>query len=168
VVVVIMGVSGSGKTTVGRALATALRGRFYDADDFHSVQSIAKMQRGEPLTETDREPWLRDLAARIGGWLREPGAVVLACSALTARSREILGVGRDGVALVWLNGAEALIRRRIEDREHFMPASLLASQVATLEPPEDAIVLDIAAKPEALVEAITAELERHGAAGGEQ
>lgn len=159
-VVVIMGVSGGGKTTVGRALAAAMQGRFYDADDFHAAGNVAKMQRGEALTEADREPWLRELAARIDHWRRESGVVVLACSALTARSREILGVGRDGVALVWLNGDEALIRRRMEEREHFMPASLLASQLATLEPPDDAIEVDIAAAPEALVETIKAELER--------
>lgn len=165
-VVVIMGVSGSGKTTVGRALAAAVRGQFVDADDFHSAQSVAKMRRGEALTEADREPWLLELAARIDGWRREPGIVALACSALTARSREILGVDRDRIVLVWLNGPEALIRRRIEQREHFMPASLLASQLATLEPPADALELDVAQTPAALVEAIVAALGNVAAGGG--
>jgi gluconokinase len=158
-VVVIMGVSGSGKTTVGRALAAAAGGRFHDADDYHPAANVAKMRDGVPLTDDDREPWLRDLRARIDAWLREDETVVLACSALTERIRGVLGTDREGVHLVWLTGPSELIRERMGDRAHFMPASLLDSQLALLEPPEHALALDVRQKPEALVTSIIRHLD---------
>lgn len=159
-VVVIMGVSGSGKTTVGRALAGRLAAPFVDGDDYHPAANVAKMRSGIPLTEDDREAWLRDLRAEIDAWLAASATVVLACSALTERSREILGTGRDGVRLVHLRGSKELITGRMRAREHFMPASLLESQLATLEPPEGALELDVAASPATLVARIIADLEQ--------
>jgi gluconokinase len=151
-VVVIMGVSGSGKTTIGRALARAAGGRFFDADDFHSEANIQKMRGGAPLTEVDREPWLRELRQGIDAWLEQPGLSVLACSALTARSRALLGVERPGVRLVFLCATKAIIEARMLGRDHFMPAALLQSQFDTLEPPDHALVLDASASADALVE----------------
>ncbi|MGE5813653.1 MAG: gluconokinase [Acidobacteriota bacterium] len=151
-VAIVMGVSGSGKTTIGRALARAAGGRFHDADDFHSDVNIAKMRGGTPLSELDREPWLRTLRECIDRWLEEPGLTVLACSALTRRSRVLLGAGRPGVRLVFLRAPKAAIEARMRGRDHFMPPSLLQSQFDALEPPDDALVLDATAPPEILVE----------------
>lgn len=142
-VIVVMGVSGSGKSTVGQALATAIGGRFYDADDYHSLANVQKMRNGEALTEADREPWLRALRSAIDEWLTQPGVSVLACSALKQRYRERLRVDGDKVRLVHLRGSPDLIRSRMSARNHFMPAGLLESQYETLEPPSDALNLDI-------------------------
>src|SRR5690606_32996091 len=101
-VVVVMGVSGSGKTTVGRALAARLGAEFHDADDYHPQANVEKMLAGVPLTEADRKPWLERLRGAIDSWLETGTTAVLACSALTARSRAILGTGREGVRLVFL------------------------------------------------------------------
>lgn len=157
-VILVMGVSGSGKTTVGRALARTVGRRFYDADDYHSPANVAKMRSGTPLTDEDRADWLRDLRSRIDGWLLEDDTVVLACSALTARIREVLGAERDGVRVVYLRGAKELIRARMRGREHFMPPALLDSQFALLEPPEDALELDVSQPPEELVTRVITEL----------
>jgi gluconokinase len=157
-VILIMGVSGSGKTTVGRALAAAVDGRFEDADDYHPAVNVAKMRGGTPLTDEDRAAWLRELRARIDTWLREEGIVVLACSALTQHIRGALGADRDGVHLVYLHGSKDLIRARMRDRDHFMPPSLLDSQFALLEPPEPALDLDIRLTPEELVARIVGHL----------
>lgn len=151
-VVVIMGVSGSGKTTIGRALARAAGGSFVDADAFHSEENIEKMRGGTPLTEADREPWLRALRHAIDAWLEQPGLWVLACSALTARSRTLLGVGRPGVRLVFLNATKEIVEARMQGRNHFMPPALIQSQFDTLEAPGDALVLDVTDAPDALVE----------------
>ncbi len=157
-VILIMGVSGSGKSTVGRALAGAVNGHFYDADDYHSAANIEKMRSGEPLTDGDREAWLRALRSRMDEWLLGEETVVLACSALTERIRGLLGANRDGVHLVYLNGSKEVIAARMRAREHFMPADLLDSQFALLEPPERALDLDISQAPEALVSSILSEL----------
>lgn len=157
-VVLIMGVSGSGKTTVGRALARAVGGRFADADDYHPAANVAKMRGGQPLTDEDREAWLRELRSRIDTWLLDDGSVVLACSALTQRIRGALGADRDGVHLVYLRGSKEVIRARMHHRDHFMPASLLDSQFALLEPPEHALNLDVRGTPEALVTRIVSHL----------
>jgi gluconokinase len=151
-VVVIMGVAGSGKTTVGRALAEAAGGLFFDADAFHSEENIRKMRGGTPLTEADREPWLRVLRETIDSWLEQPGFRVLACSALTARSRARLGVERPGMKLVFLNATQEIVEARMRGRDHFMPLALIQSQFDTLEPPADALVLDVTAPPGALVQ----------------
>lgn len=153
-VIVIMGVSGSGKSTVGRALARAIGARFHDADDFHPAANIEKMRNGQPLTEEDRGPWLLALRNGIDEWLTQTGVSVLACSALTVASRELLGVDRESVRLVYLRGSPELIRSRMRGRQHFMPPELLATQVATLEPPGRALTLDIDEPVEKLVERI--------------
>ena len=132
-VVVVSGVTATGKSTVGRALARRLGVAYADADDFHPPGNIAKMRAGQPLTEADREPWL----AAIGGWLRfraEVGAVA-SCSALRRRHREQLLAAAPGVVFLQLTGAEAVLRSRLRQRDdHFMPESLLDSQLGTLEP----------------------------------
>ena len=133
--VVVMGVTGSGKTTVGQALADRLGVEFADADDFHSTASIAKMASGHPLDDDDRAPWL----AAIGSWLAEhdeQGAVV-GCSALRRRYRDVLRSAAPRLQLLHLTGDPAVLTRRVSDRPgHFMPASLITSQLETLEPLE--------------------------------
>ena len=133
--VVLMGVAGVGKTTVGELVARELGLPFHDADDFHSDENRRKMAAGIPLTEEDREPWLHDLARRMHDWEAEGGAVV-ACSALRRRHRELLA-GSGPVRFVWLDADEATIRSRLATRKgHYMPPSLLDSQVEALEPPK--------------------------------
>jgi gluconokinase len=136
VLIVVMGVAGVGKTTVGRRVAAELGVPFHDADDFHSEENRRKMATGIPLTEEDRAPWLRDLARRIGEWEREGGAV-LACSALRRAHREVLASGAPGrVVFVFLDADPETIRPRLAARAgHYMPPALLDSQLATLEPP---------------------------------
>jgi carbohydrate kinase (thermoresistant glucokinase family) len=131
---VLMGVAGVGKTTVGELVARELGLPFHDADTFHSEESRRKMAAGIPLTEPDREPWLRDLARRMRAWEAEGGAVV-ACSALRRRHRELLA-GAGPVRFVWLDADEKTIRERIVTRTgHYMPPALLDTQLETLEPP---------------------------------
>ena len=152
VVVVLMGVSGAGKTAVGTRLAKALGGTFVEGDDFHPPANVAKMRSGVPLDDADRQPWLETLSREIGAWLEAGRTVVLACSALKQRYRDILKAGRPGVRFVHLKGDEDLIRQRLEHRRgHYMPASLLDSQLAALEEPADAITVGIDASPDAIV-----------------
>ncbi len=154
-IVVVMGVSGAGKSTIGRRLAERLGIPFLDADEFHPPENVAKMAAGTPLTDADRGPWLELLNAKLR---REPSAV-LACSALKAAYRDILARGIPDCRFVHLRGGIELIRARLEARRHrYMPASLLESQFATLEPPADAIEADVAQAPEACVEQILAAL----------
>jgi gluconokinase len=159
--IIIMGVSGSGKTVVGRLLAARLGWAFHDADDFHPAENVRKMEAGQPLTDTDREPWLGRLAALLDTASRDT-PLVLACSALKRSYRQRLGLPHPARRLVSLTGPADLLRKRIEQRAgHFMPAALLDSQLATLEPPAAAelpIVIDVSAAPEALAERITAAL----------
>jgi len=156
-VVIVMGVSGAGKSTVGRALADRLGYPFLDADEFHPPQNVAKMASGMPLTDADRAPWLDALNRRLGG---TPDAV-LACSALKDAYRRRLAQGLANCRFVHLRGDIELIRARLQTRQHrYMPASLLESQYATLEPPHDAIEVDIAAGILDCVEAIAARLAR--------
>lgn len=157
-VIVLMGVSGVGKTTVGRRLAEALGFGYAEGDSYHPPANVEKMRSGRPLEDEDRWPWLRSMAADIDRWLAEDRGMVLACSALKRAYRDLLIGGRGGVRLVQLTGDEALIRSRIEARRHeYMPASLLVTQLATLQPPtadENPIVVDVRDPPEACVEAI--------------
>jgi gluconokinase len=151
-VIVLMGVSGSGKTTVGERLAEALGGQFFEGDAYHPPANVEKMHAGTPLDDADREPWLAILSREIGHWLDEGTTAILACSALKQSYRDVLKAGRAGVHFVHLDGDEALIRRRLGQRQgHYMPPSLLASQLATLESPGDALTIDIGQSPAAIV-----------------
>jgi gluconokinase len=154
-VIVLMGVSGTGKTEVGTRLARALNGEFAEGDDYHPPANVAKMRSGVPLDDADREPWLETLSREIGAWLDAGKTVVLACSALKQSYRDILKAGRPGVRFVYLKGDEALISSRLEGRHgHYMPASLLDSQLATLEEPKDAVTVGVDATPESIVDKI--------------
>jgi gluconokinase len=154
-IVVVMGVSGSGKTTIGALLAQRLGCDFIEGDDFHPAANVAKMAAGTPLDDADRLPWL----AALNATLREKRSAVLACSALKQSYREILLKDIPASALVYLHGSFELLQARLKSRQHrYMPASLLQSQFATLEPPGDAIAVDVGASVEACLEAIEARL----------
>lgn len=155
---VVMGVTGSGKTTVGAALGQRLRVPYADADDFHSEANVAKMSAGTPLDDSDRLPWLR----AIGSWLADHAVTggVVSCSALRRAYRDVLRQSAPTVSFVHLDGPEEVVRRRVAGRPgHFMPESLVASQFATLEPlepDERGIVLDLDRSVDDLVEAYLA------------
>lgn len=150
-----MGVSGCGKSTIGAPLAARLGLPFLDADAFHPPGNVAKMAAGTPLTDADRWPWLELLNAK----LHEQKEAVLACSALKESYRRVLARGLADCRFVHLRGSLELIRARLAERKHrYMPASLLESQFAALEPPRDAIDVDVAQPPERCVEAILAGL----------
>jgi carbohydrate kinase (thermoresistant glucokinase family) len=161
--VVVMGVAGVGKTTVGELVADDLGLPFHDADTFHFEASKKKMAAGIPLTEADREPWLRDLARRIRNWEAAGGAVV-ACSALRARHREVLADASPGrMVFVFLDAPPEVVRARLAARKgHYMPTSLLDSQLATLEPPapDEALRIEARGTPEETARAVVAALER--------
>jgi len=158
VIVVVMGVTGVGKTTIGHLVADDFGWAFLDADDFHPSANVAKMRSGVPLTDADREPWLTALRAEIDARLARGESAVLACSALKQSYRDRLQAG-DAVRFVHLQGDAALIRARLLARSgHYMDPGLLASQFAALEDPKGAIVVDIAAPPREIASRIEAEL----------
>ena len=160
-VVVVMGVAGSGKTTVGELLASRNGGKFYDADNFHPPANIAKMASGVPLDDDDRAPWLARLREEVVD-RTPPGALtVLACSALKKAYREQLGVGKGGVALAYLQGNPATLAQRLASRSgHYMKAGMLASQLAVLEEPVpgEGITVSIDGSVEQIVAAIESAL----------
>jgi len=158
--IVVMGVSGVGKTTVGRALADRLGRPFLDADAFHPEANVRKMAAGQPLTEADREPWLGRVAERLLRAHEAGEAPVLACSALGRRSRAALRAACPGLVLVFLHADREVILARLRARpDHFMPPSLLASQLQALEPPTHALEIDADAPVAAIVERIAARVE---------
>jgi gluconokinase len=158
-VVVVMGVSGAGKSTIGRALAASLGWEFHDGDDLHSEDSKRKMHRGQPLTDLDRAPWLVAVRGLIASMLSSGRNAVVACSALKQSYRAEIVVDPAAVKIVYLRGSMRLIAERLANRRgHFMSPSLLQSQFDALEEPADAIVVDISAAPEAIVDAIKAQL----------
>jgi gluconokinase len=158
-IVVVMGVTGAGKTTVGRLLARELGCDFLDADDYHPAANVAKMRAARPLTDDDRRPWLARLNEVLREYAARSAGVVLACSALKANYRDRLVADLPDSRVVYLRGAKALIAARLEARRgHYMDPALLDSQFAALEEPVGAIVADIGPAPEAVAAAILAQL----------
>jgi gluconokinase len=152
-VVVIMGVSGSGKTTIGKGFAKAVGWTFEEGDRWHPPANIEKMRAGIPLGDEDRWPWLDALARAIGEWIVADRRTVLACSALKQTYRDRLSGGRPEIAFAYLKGAQETVADRVSRRRHeYMPSTLLPSQFAALEEPVDAIPLDIRRSPRRLVE----------------
>ena len=159
---IVMGVSGSGKSTIGEALAARLSWVYEDADTFHPASNIAKMSAGQPLTDEDRWPWLQAIADEIDRACKAGEHVVIACSALKRSYRDVLVHGRDDVRIVYLRGTQELIASRLSGRKgHFMPPGLLASQFKTLEPPdpdENPLIVSIDASVEEIVDDIISQL----------
>ncbi|MGK4006962.1 gluconokinase [Sorangium sp. So ce1036] len=154
-IVLVMGVSGAGKTTVGARLARELGWAFVDADDLHPAANIEKMRAGKPLDEQDRAPWIAALSARVAQLLDQGSDAVIACSALKAAHRARLLVDPARMRVVHLTGDPALIAARLSARrDHFMPPGLLPTQLAALEPPEDAVRVDIGRTPGEITAAI--------------
>ena len=150
-----MGVSGSGKSTVGKLLSDRLNCQFYDADDFHPPANVAKMDRGIPLTDGDRAPWLATLQELIERTLRHNQQGVLACSALKQKYRQTMTNNYPEVTFIYLQGSYDCIEQRITARKgHFMGADLLQSQFQALEEPKDALIVDVSLTPEAIAQKV--------------
>jgi carbohydrate kinase (thermoresistant glucokinase family) len=158
-----MGVSGSGKTTIGERLASRIGWRYEDADIFHPASNVAKMSAGQPLTDEDRWPWLRAIAAEIDRASEAGEHIVIGCSALRRVYRDVLVHGRDDIRIVYLKGTQQVIADRLGQRKgHFMPAGLLTSQFGTLEPPtpdEHPVTVSIDAPIETIVDDILSQLQ---------
>jgi gluconokinase len=161
---IVMGVSGSGKSTIADHLAERIGWTFEDGDKFHPASNVAKMHAGHPLTDEDRWPWLRAIAAEIDRACAAGEHVVIACSALKRAYRDILVHGRDDIRIVFLNGTKDLIAKRLAARKgHFMPPGLLDSQFKTLEPPQPSerpITVSIDAPVDGIVDDIARQLEQ--------
>jgi gluconokinase len=160
--IVVMGVSGSGKSTVGRLLAERLDVPFVEGDELHPPRNVALMAAGTPLTDDDRAGWLQAIAARLQEAHAQGRGLVVACSALKRRYRDVLRSGAPDTVFVLLHGDRKLLAERLQQRKgHYMPASLLQSQLETLEPPqadERAFTFDIAAEPAQIVAAVLQRL----------
>lgn len=158
-ILVVMGVSGSGKTTVGKGLAEALGWIFREGDDLHPRANVEKMAQGIPLNDTDRQPWLEAIRQLIDEHLARGEPAVITCSALKKAYRDFLAAKREQVVFVYLKGSMEMLRGRLAQRKgHYMPVDLLASQFATLEEPEDAITVDVALGPDEAIRQILGEL----------
>jgi gluconokinase len=157
-IVVVMGVAGSGKTTVGMMVADAMHCAFLEGDSLHSAANVEKMSHGIPLTDADRAPWLAAIHARLLDSFMRGECLVVGCSALKESYRTVLA---EGIPITWvyLKGPAALIRSRLQHRTgHYMKANMLASQFEALEEPSDALIVDVSQSPAAIVEQILAEL----------
>jgi gluconokinase len=160
-IIIVMGVAGCGKSTVGQALAKPLNWPFYDGDAYHPPQNVAKMAAGTPLDDADRAPWLSRLRGLVSDHLARGESVVLACSALKKAYRDQLRGGDEAVRFVYLRADRALIRRRLQERpDHYMAADMLESQFAALEEPTpgEALAVDAAADVSTIVGQILAQL----------
>lgn len=158
IIVVVIGVAGSGKTTVGRMLADAMHCPFLEGDSLHPAPNVEKMTRGIPLTDVDRAPWLAAIHARLLAAFRRGRSLVVGCSALKQSYREVLA---EGIPITWvyLKGSAALIRSRLQHRTgHYMKADMLPSQFEALEEPSDAMVVDVSQPPGAILERVLTEL----------
>jgi gluconokinase len=159
-IVVVMGVSGSGKSTIGKSLAASLKWEFSDADDFHSLANIEKMSLGIPLNDADRMPWLEKLQSAIAQWLLVDKNVVLACSALKSSYRQMLWQDAEQMRLVYIKSSFDLLQKRLQQRQnHFMASTLLKSQFDTLEEPKNALTVDANQPASMIVEQIRASLD---------
>ncbi len=157
-IIILMGVSGAGKTTVGQLLATQLGWEFADADEYHSAANVEKMRTGIPLADADRAPWLETLRALIARWIDAGENAILACSALKQSYREILQLSPE-VTIVCLKGSTRLLQQRLHSRVgHFMTEQMLASQLAALEEPDHAVVVDVDASPADIIAKIRTRL----------
>ncbi len=157
----ITGVAGSGKTTIGKRAAAALGWPYFEADDFHSDTNRAKMAAGTPLTDEDRAPWLAAIRARMDEVRATGGHAVFTCSALKEKYREVLLGGTDDVALVFLNADFDTIHARVSRRQgHFMKGEMVRSQFEALEPPRDALTLDVRLAPDEILARVVAAVRR--------
>jgi len=167
--IIVMGVSGSGKTTISQALAARTGFAEADGDDYHPAANVEKMKAGIPLTDDDRWPWLSAIASAIDRYADDNMPVIIACSALKRSYRDVLVHGRNDVRIVYLKGSADLIAQRLKQRSgHFMPPQLLDSQISTLEPPqpgEHMLTVDIDAPVECIVDKIIAALHLPDNAG---
>ena len=162
-IVVVMGVAASGKTTIGTMLAEALHCDFLEGDKLHPPANIEKMSHGVPLTDADREPWLAAIRAHILSAMERGECLVVACSALKQQYRDFLSRGIQ-ILWVYLKGSQELIATRIQHRrQHYMKAGMLPSQFADLEEPTDAIVVDISSSPEVILQKLLPQLRSRGA-----
>jgi gluconokinase len=158
-IVLLMGVTASGKSTVGKLLADRLGWTFHDGDDYHPAANVEKMSRGIPLTDADREPWLDALNAVMRKHEAEGTSAIVASSALKAAYREHLARGLPGLVVVFLKGEPEILQARLDARkDHFMPRTMLPSQLAALEEPGDAIVVDAGLSPQTIVGLIAERL----------
>ncbi|WP_447528094.1 gluconokinase [Vreelandella sp. TE19] len=160
--ILVMGASGCGKSLVGQHVAASLGARFIDGDDYHSPANVAKMSNGTPLDDSDRQAWLTTLSKLFAKYRQQDESVVIACSGLKKRYRELLREGDPGLNILFLEGSQALLRERLETREgHFFKGdNMLASQLADLEAPgeDEAVTLSIALAPGAIVEGFISRL----------
>ena len=166
-VIIVMGVAGSGKSTIGSLLAARLGWRFVEGDEYHSPANVEKMRAGIPLTDIDRQPWLAKLALLIAGWNGDGEDVVLTCSALKRAYRDQLGLG-EGLLYVYLKGTREELEQRLRNREsHFAGVELLNSQLSTLEEPaedEPAVTVPLSDTPRQIVDRVVDELRVRGIA----